>query len=194
MFAKILERRRKHKIHDPDLLLRNKLDTLARDGWSVRSSMMKKKKSKTKPYLFQTILITFILIFAILLMKQLRANSSGSGAANPLNDQRGAARIEVSGVEVNDFSKTVPNTSSYGYTVVSLNPKHQVLYFPDDELFLVSILGNPYNVYVKVAEQAFLEKLGIDEEQACKLNVSITTPAHLNPDKAGDAYELSFCE
>jgi len=174
--------------------MRNKLDSLDESSYYLWTSVKKKTKTAKKPKLFQTALAAFILILVVLLIKQLPSQTTNQTPTTSIETQTKRERVEISGIKVNDFFKTAPETSSYGYTVVSLNPKHQVLYFPDDELFLVSILGNPFDDYVKVAEQAFLEKLGIDEDQACKLNVSITTPAHLNLDKAGEAYELSFCE
>jgi len=160
---------------------------------------MKKLKNKVKVLpkhnLFKQVLAAFVLVLAVLLMKLVPSQraepikTDGQKSTNVSVDT-----IEISGVKVNDFFKTAPEVNSNGYTAVSLNPKHQILYFPDDELFLISIIGYPFDDYIGAAEKDFLEKLGIKEGEACKLNVSITTPVHRNPDKAGEVYRLSWCE
>ena len=60
-------------------------------------------------------------------------------------------------------------------------------------MFFISVVSWPFDEHRLVAEADFLDKLGITDDEACRLNVDETTPAFANPDKAGKTYALSFC-
>lgn len=66
-------------------------------------------------------------------------------------------------------------------------------FYPEDEGFIISI-GNP-DIFsaLKEAESEFLNKLGVTEEQACKLKVSITIPVSVSEKYGGGVYGFSFC-
>src|SRR4030042_1347158 len=72
--------------------------------------------------------------------------------------------------------------------------KNKIAYIPVDKSFLISILDNPFEDVKKEAEKAFLQKLGITQEDACLMNVNIATNIRINPSYAGKNYKLSFCE
>ena len=59
--------------------------------------------------------------------------------------------------------------------------------------YLISIVQSPFEEVRQKAEVAFLEKLNIDKEAACKLKVNITTMRFANPNQAGQTFPLSFC-
>lgn len=68
-----------------------------------------------------------------------------------------------------------------------------IQYSQTSDSFLISIQSAPFDSNRKKAEEAFLESLDITKEDACKLDVSITTPQSVNPKEAGTIYRLSFC-
>jgi len=99
----------------------------------------------------------------------------------------------INGIEVNDFTKGI-RPDRYGEYLISETENHQILYNSVSEAFLVTVLGTPFVSARQNAEEAFLEILGIDRENACKLQTSLTTPQFANPDFAGEGYALSFCQ
>lgn len=102
-------------------------------------------------------------------------------------------RIKISGVEVADFTKEISQDESPSYYTIAKTADYHIFFMPADELFFISITSYPFDEHRGVAEQKLLEVLAISEDDACKLNVDITTPAYANPDKAGKVYDLSFC-
>jgi hypothetical protein len=102
-------------------------------------------------------------------------------------------RIEISGVKVADFINQTDQGKSPSYYTLVQTPDYHVFYFPADELFFISITSYPFDEHRVVAEQKLIEALAISKDDACKLNVDITTPTYSNPDKAGEVFKLSFC-
>ncbi|OGM09778.1 hypothetical protein A2W13_01190 [Candidatus Woesebacteria bacterium RBG_16_36_11] len=111
----------------------------------------------------------------------------------PLNIPE-SPKINVSGIEVNNFYKEAIIIGGDGYALFDKTDKFKIAYIPVDKSFLISILDNPFEDVKKEAEKAFLQKLGITQEEACLLNVNIATNIRINPSYAGKNYKLSFCE
>jgi len=105
-----------------------------------------------------------------------------------------SATIEVGGVEVNNFYKDAILTGNDGYALFDKTPKYKIAYIPVDQSFLISIIDNPFEAVRKEAERAFLQKLGVNQENACQLRVNIATNVRVDPTHAGQNYKLSFCE
>lgn len=163
--------------------------------------MAKKKKPRTKQKLFQTALAVFILLLIVLLIKQLPSTQEGDSInraiEQPINQN--VERVEITGVKVANFldkDNSLPDSAENVpvFITISQTPDYHLFYIPADELFAISITSYPFDEHLSVAEKMFLNTLAINETDACKLNVDITTPTFANPDKAGDTYPLSFCE
>lgn len=105
-----------------------------------------------------------------------------------------AGRIMVSGISVKNPRSSVVMENEQGDVVFSKSNGFEIVYLPTFKQFLISITAPPFNENVSAAEQEFLDRLGISEAEACKLNVVITTPQSANPNEAGKNYGLSFCE
>ena len=160
--------------------------------------MAKKKKVDAKQKLFQTALVVFILILVVLLIKQLPVSQQTT--LGPSNRKSASVqeveRIEISGIEVNDFIKNTAsniNESGKSFTSVARTGDYHIFYIPPDELFVISITSYPFDEHRPLAENVLLDTLAISQEEACTLNVDVTTPMFANPDKAGEVYVLSFC-
>ena len=97
-------------------------------------------------------------------------------------------------MQTKDFLSDPIKINASGDVLIEEKDGHQTFYFVDEESFLISILESPFAKVRKKAEEDFLEKLGIGRAQACRLQVSVTTPLFVNPDEAGKKYGLSFCE
>lgn len=102
--------------------------------------------------------------------------------------------IEIADVEVNNFFEKVGIPESASYIIIEKNSDYKIAYLNNFNSFLISITNSPFESQRILAEEKFLDELGISETDACKLEVQVTTPRFANPDHAGIIYGLSFCE
>lgn len=144
-----------------------------------------KPKSKTNKFFKIVLLTSLVILLGFLLIK------NEDGKTDVPSDQAPQVKIEVSGVKVNDFIK---NSREESYITIDKTKDYHLFYIPDQELFYISITSYPFDEHVVSAEDKLLVSLGITKEEACKLNVDITTPTYANPEKAGVVYDLSWCE
>ena len=103
--------------------------------------------------------------------------------------------IEISNIKVNNFYKDAKKIDNERNVYLVDEPnKYQLLYEEGFDQFLISISGSLFEELRGEAEQRLISDLNIQPQEACSLNVLITTPAFVNPDYSGKAYRLSFCE
>lgn len=107
--------------------------------------------------------------------------------------EREAEKIEVTGVEINNFYDEETDINTRGDAMFVNTDKYQIVFFSNEQQFLISILDSPFDEVRKQAEKEFLKELGISRGEACTMNVLITTPGYANPENAGRNYRLSFC-
>lgn len=103
-------------------------------------------------------------------------------------------KLNISGVEVNDFTKSPKYMDKIGDILFVDSKEYQILYMEKYNKFLLSILSSPFEEIRQKAELEFLKSLGIPQEEACKLDAEITTPSFANPEQSGKIYRLSFCK
>lgn len=104
-------------------------------------------------------------------------------------------KLNLDGNQVSNVYKSAKTINENGDVIFAESDKYQEIYHPQrNNFFLISIIGSPFEEARKEAETKFLESLEISAEEACKLNVAITTPRFANPNEAGTTYRLSFCE
>lgn len=72
------------------------------------------------------------------------------------------------------------------------NPNYQVIYYARGG-FVISLLWGDLPSVRTESEQAFIKKLGITEEKACRLSVSLGVAPEASEKAAGRNYKLSFC-
>jgi len=159
--------------------------------------MPKKKKYQFKFRSIYLLVIATILFTASLIMT--RSDIIPGLSNKSLLPERGKSEvsekiIEISGVKVADFINKSTNGKSQNFYTIYQTPDYHLFYIPDQELFYVSITSYPYNEFRPLAEKQLLQSLGITREEACMLNVDLTTTTRANPDKAGEVYGSSFCE
>ena len=73
------------------------------------------------------------------------------------------------------------------------NSEYVIQYTPSSDSFLIVINSSPFNEQRAKAENEFLDTLNISRQEACTLDVSITTPQWANPNETGTIHRLSFC-
>jgi len=107
---------------------------------------------------------------------------------------KNADKLVEGDIEIDNFYKSAQVINENGDAVVNKSEDHETIYFPTGSQFLISIIGSPFDEAKLKAEVSFLQSLGISQDEACRLNVIITTPRFANPEQAGQEYKLSFCE
>ena len=72
---------------------------------------------------------------------------------------------------------------------------YQISYGTDDksDTFFITINASPVESVAQKAEQALIQKLGVDKDEACKLPVIINVTASVAPNLAGINFGPSFC-
>lgn len=70
---------------------------------------------------------------------------------------------------------------------------YDITYIPSLGEYAVVVYGSPFEPARVEAEQAFLQKLGVTQERACRLKVTVSTPVFVNPEESKQTYGLSFC-
>ena len=97
------------------------------------------------------------------------------------------------GVEMNNFYNTAKEINSERDALINKDDHFQFSYISNGESFIISILEEPIWENRQAAELSFLSNLGISQEQACKLTVSVGVPRWVSEEYSGRNLGLSFC-
>jgi len=104
-----------------------------------------------------------------------------------------ASTLIINNIEVTNFlPQTGPLYSGYDTFNVNTADMFSIDFAPDAESFQIIILQSPYEENRMLAEQTFVEKLGVTRSEACYLNVSIVAPAFVTDQP--DSKKLLLCE
>ena len=106
----------------------------------------------------------------------------------------GTEKLEVGDIQVDNFLEEAVEASDKKSYVIAERENYHLLYIPESSLFLISIFGSPFSSIRADAENDLLKTLNVSQEEACNMNVVITTPLWANPNEAGPNYKLSFCK
>jgi hypothetical protein len=102
--------------------------------------------------------------------------------------------ITINGVSFKNFYKENLPLGHFGEVLI-FNENHiKIFYFPDRKVFSIPISAAPFSDYQPLAEQAFLNRLNISKEDACKLNVFLSTAVGIDSKEGGIDHRLSWCE
>lgn len=95
-------------------------------------------------------------------------------------------------VTTKNFLKTAEDFGA-GVYALSMTENYHINYYRPDNGFQIAILTRPAQTGRDQAETALLEMLGITEQEACKLLVSLSVPFDVDPSLATKEFGLSFC-
>jgi hypothetical protein len=100
----------------------------------------------------------------------------------------------LSGIPVDNFYKDAARILPNNDVVLVENENYQIVYLAEFEEFNISITGKNFDLLQKEAEKIFLEKVGLDPANACRLTIVVTAPAYAKHEYAGIQLTPSFCE
>jgi hypothetical protein len=109
----------------------------------------------------------------------------------PVNYPTGP-KITITDVTMNNFYTFGVQIKENGDVLILENDDYKIEYFKAKNEFLISILGRDFEGLQKQAEGVFLQKLGIREQDGCKLTALVGT-AEAGESQYGMVYPLSFC-
>lgn len=94
---------------------------------------------------------------------------------------------------------TTPQTNLQSTTYVPPqeiinNPNYEIIYTEYNQLYLISILGSPFEQLRLEAEQAFLKQLSLTSDQACTKKILISQPFFVEQKVQPEYTKLSFCK
>ena len=95
-------------------------------------------------------------------------------------------------ITVKNFYKNVVGWQEE-YAIFKQSAAYDLLYDTEDSSFVVSIKSGVLSQVRPLAEQAFLDTLGISQNDACKLVVIVGVDPLVDPSLANRALSLSFC-
>lgn len=127
------------------------------------------------------LIITIVIVALFFVFYYFKKNS------NKITINTGKEKIEVNNVYKN------PVEIFKSGVEFKKNSDYLIDYYSPDQLFVIVITNLNIGEARKRAEKDFLDTLGINQEQACKLNVQLGVPFNVNENAAGINYGLSFC-
>lgn len=96
-------------------------------------------------------------------------------------------------VQVNNFYTFGAGVGEDGVIVIKSTSTYWFTYDPSAGSFWIAVSGAPFSAVRTVAESDFLATLGVDQADACKLDVSVGVPYSAGNPLNGQSFPLSFC-
>jgi hypothetical protein len=96
-------------------------------------------------------------------------------------------------VQVKNFYGPNLGIDDGGDLIVKATADYLIVYDYFDSSFWLAITGKPFTTWQNVAEQDFIQTLGITEADACKLDVTSGVIYSQGDPNDGQSFPLSFC-
>lgn len=100
-------------------------------------------------------------------------------------------------IEVNDYTKTAKDISPSAVTIQQEQGHASIFYNSSGNQYSIVLNVGTYEEFtsqIPAAEQEFLQKLGITQEEACRLNVVVENAGSLDERLQSAELPLSFCK
>jgi hypothetical protein len=141
--------------------------------------------------------ILLILTAYIYIMKKKNNSNAPQENTQFTVPEKGADKFTIKtskgDVDVQNIYKNSLGDLSQSGVAFEDNDEYYIAYYPEDQGFIIALESPNIQNARTDAEKDFLDTLGITQEQACKLKVSLTVPMSVNAKAAGGNYGLSFC-
>ena len=142
-----------------------------------------------KKYIFIIIIAVFVIGITVLLFITNKQQKTVTINAN-INTEPVTINTQVGNIIIED---AVENREGQ-YAVLRRTKDYEILHYPVDNSFLITIYNVDFEQARTEAELDFLKTLNLSERDVCQLTVTIGVPYFVNPDPSGYSHDLSFCE
>lgn len=102
-------------------------------------------------------------------------------------------KIVIDEIAVDNFRESLVRITTEGNEVLAENNAYQIVFDEKVQEFNIVIFGDNFETSRAEAEKIFLQKLAINEPNACRLFVNEIIPSSVNNKYAGQTLMLSFC-
>lgn len=140
---------------------------------------MKTNNSKVIGYLLIGLIIVALIAVMYTILVDVEKDPAPADAS-----QQNIERAINDPVEVNESWKTLARTDEYEISYSEVG---------ENRSFFITVNAQPALEVSKKAEQALLETLGIDQDTACGLPLSMGVPSAVDGNLSGYTFGLSFC-
>ncbi len=140
------------------------------------------------------IICSILIVCCIVVLALLGAAAKNKNKPEPIPAGKTAVQTRQGNLplQVNDFTqKAVQKTNDVA--VINTSASYKLVYFFKDQSFLITLLSPPLGQARNLAENDLLKQLGISQQQACQLNVSVRVPGDVDGAYSGKELGLSFC-
>lgn len=103
------------------------------------------------------------------------------------------AKFKISEVEINNIYISPVKINPEKDVLLIDNKDYQIGYLALFKKFTITIYSSNFETTRKIAEEEFLNKLEINKEEACKLEVEVNPSNSTTDQFAGKSFPLSFC-
>ncbi len=150
--------------------------------------------NKKIKFLALVIIFLFTSAVLLLLLKNQPTTTPIPPLPTPTLVQIAPRKITISGIQTNNFLSSPIETNKNGDVLFRKTQNYQIAYFKEFNQFGIVIIAPPFEQARSKAENEFLKTLGITQEQACKLNVTVGFSRFAPSEVAGKNFPLSFCQ
>ncbi len=131
---------------------------------------------------------------------ELTSDPFGTLSSATISSESGSSPLTLTDgsiVLIPDFSKTEQPPSANatnGYQVAgAADATFQILYFPEDNGFIITLNAEPLGETRRAAEAALRLRLGLSNAELCKMRADVGAPFSVSSMYAGTNLGLSFC-
>ena len=149
--------------------------------------------NKKIKFLALVIIFLFTGTVLFLLLKNQPTTTPIPPLPTPTLVQIAPRKITISGIQTNNFISSPIETNKNGDVLFIKAKNYQIAYLEEFNQFMIVIIAPPFEETRNQAEDEFLKTLGITQEQACRLSVTVGFSRFAPPDLAGKNFPLSFC-
>lgn len=144
--------------------------------------------------IISTLGVLIVLIFLRTTTRPLppKNTPSPTSSPNPTPSFPTTTTIESSGIEIKNPFMGAAEFTTQGDALTVKATTHRIVYLKQFDEFIITIEKEPFEENMRIAEADFVSRLGITQQQACKIKVSLSPPK-----KTGELtpqYGLSFCK
>lgn len=100
--------------------------------------------------------------------------------------------IQSSGVKIKNPFVGAKEFTTQGDALTDKTDTYSIVYLRQFDEFIITVDAEPFESNRLAAELNFIERLGVTQQDACRLNVSISPPK--KEDSLTPRYKLSFCQ
>lgn len=151
------------------------------------------------------VIILILIIGWLAIFRSSNPVPSGSNLSEPISFPNAGADGRLLIQLASGGSLQVPNFTQInqppiagpqtGYQVAGASESaYQILFFPEDSYFLISLFEEPLGETRRAAETELQNTLKLSQQELCMLNSDVFTTIDVNEQYAGQDLGLSFCQ